>query len=84
MVYLHLCCEGWRAFGPFRHLTLLATAITDQEDRVVAFRDGGGSWRTPGIWINYAWRTPMVTATEDHPHPLLGKTERVCSMRSDD
>ena len=73
MIYLHLCCEGWRVFGPFRHLTLLATVITDEEDRVVAFIDGEGAWRTPGIWINYAWRTPMVTATEHHPHPNRGK-----------
>lgn len=73
MVYLHLCCEGWRAFGPFKHLTLLATAITDDEDRVICFRDGDGAWRTPGIFINYVWRTPMVSSSEEHPHPARGK-----------
>jgi hypothetical protein len=73
VLYLWLCCEGWQSFGPFQHLHISATTITDEEEQVVAFRDDEGVWYTPGIFCCYRWRSPMVTPSPIHPHPNRGK-----------
>jgi hypothetical protein len=38
MMYLHLCCEGWQRFGPFRWLSLQDRegVLVDEDGVVIA------------------------------------------------
>ena len=71
MVYLWLCCEGWKLIGSYPHVSITKSTIVDDEGSVIARWDGD-SWRTPGIFCNFAWRSPLLTATDEHPHPNRG------------
>ena len=72
MVFLWLCCEGWKLIGSYRHVSISNTVLVDDEENVIAFWDGE-CWKTPGIYCNFAWRRPFITATDEHPHPNQGK-----------
>ena len=72
MLYVWLNCEGWKRYGPFRHISVVGTAVVDENGSVIASREGD-FWRTPDLFVNYCWRSLMVTASEDdHPHPNRG------------
>lgn len=74
MVYLWLCCEGWQRFGPFQHLNISASVISDESEEVVAVRTAEGGWHTPGVYCCYSWRAnAVVTSTADHPYPMRGQ-----------
>ena len=72
LVYLWLCCEGWKRFGPFEWVV-----FDDKQDaylagprgEVICQRDGD-SWRTPES--SRHWTTPLVTSQRKHPHPKNG------------
>lgn len=69
-IFLWLNCEGWQRFGPYKWLKFV-----DNEQRIVA--DEGevvaekvnGEWLTPGQFERFRWRTPVITASDKHPHP---------------
>ena len=71
MVYLWLCCEGWKLIGSYPHVSISKTSILDDEGNLIATRDGD-YWKTPGIFCNFAWRSPLITSTDVHPHPNRG------------
>lgn len=71
-MYLWLNCEGWVRFGPFAWLRFDddPRVIRDQDGTVVASFDGA-DWRTADErYRGFQWRSPMVTASARHPHPL--------------
>lgn len=74
MVYLYLNCEGWQRHGPFKWLRFRddRRVIEDDEGNVVASFDGE-CWRTAGKHASVAWRDPMITSLDRHPHPREGR-----------
>ncbi len=71
VMFLHLCCEGWVRFGPFRWLSLqdIRRAFVDETGQVVAFWDID-CWRTTDPrYGGYAWQNPTITVGVHHPHP---------------
>lgn len=61
-MFLHLCCEGWQRFGPFKRLSFQdsARAIVDESGNTIAFWDGL-AWRTPDSrFEGFAWKNPTI------------------------
>jgi hypothetical protein len=68
-VFLHLCCEGWKQFGPFEWLSFQdnSRVIVDETGTVVTAWDGE-AWRTfKPDFEGYSWENPTITIGPQHP-----------------
>ena len=76
MVFLWLCCEGWKLIGSYRYVSMSKTALVDDQDNVIAIWDGSTGKRLEFIVISHGDRlssprpmyTPIPTGGR-HNHP---------------
>ncbi|MBT3193691.1 MAG: hypothetical protein HN341_14180 [Verrucomicrobia bacterium] len=73
-IWVHVCCEGWVALGPFEWVAMddERNALVDEHGDLIAGREEDG-WRVPDErYQGYRFRTPMVTTSRKHPAPMQG------------
>jgi hypothetical protein len=77
-LYVHLDCEGWVTFGPYKWIAWQndGRTLVDNCGDTIAHQTEGGWWCRPGDkYQNFHFRTPLITVGSQHPYPLMGQLQ---------